>query len=137
MANIVRDCTDTSPELASGEKEPWLLRKIRYLESLANKPEASLLVTAADKAHNAGDMVLDAQGDPGMWSKFNAGLAGSAWYMLRMHQALSDRLPRSRSVQTLGKAVNTILQSTAYQALVPAEQTTEAWTLSYPERLET
>ena len=64
VANIVRDCTDTSPELASGEKEPWLLRKTRYLESLANKPEASLLVTAADKAHNAGDMVLDAQRDP-------------------------------------------------------------------------
>ena len=134
VANIVRDCTDTSPELASGEKEPWLLRKTRYLESLANKPEASLLVTAADKAHNAGDMVLDAQRDPGMWSKFNAGLAGSAWYMLRMHEELSDRLPQSRSVLKLGEAVNTILQSPPYQALVPEGQTTEAWTQQYPER---
>ena len=82
VANIVRDCTDTSPKEASGEKEPWLLRKTRYLESLSNKPEDSLLVTAADKAHNAGDMVLDAQRDPGMWSKFNAGLAGSARFLL-------------------------------------------------------
>ena len=134
VANIVRDCTDTAPELTSGEKEPWLLRKTRYLDSLANKPEASLLVTAADKAHNAGDMVLDAQRDPGMWSKFNAGLAGSAWYMLRMHEALSDRLPQSRSVLKLGEAVNTILQSPTYQALMPAGQTTEAWTQHYPER---
>ena len=125
VANIVRDCTDTSPELASGEKEPWLLRKTRYLESLANKPEASLLVTAADKAHNAGDMVLDAQRDPGMWIKFNAGLAGSAWYMLRMHEELNDRLPQSRSVLKLGDAVTTILQNSEYQALIPDRQTTE------------
>ena len=79
-------------------------------------------------------MVLDAQRDPGMWSKFNAGLAGSAWYMLRMHEALSDRLPQSRSVLKLGEAVNTILQSPTYQALVPAGQITEAWTQHYPER---
>ena len=134
MANVVRDCTDTSPERPPGEKEPWLLRKTRYLESLANKPEASLLVTAADKAHNAGDMVLDAQRDPGMWSKFNAGLAGSAWYMLRMHEELRDRLPRSRSVLKLGEAVNSILQSPTYQALIPAGETTEAWTQRYPAR---
>ena len=115
VADIVRDCTDTSPELATGEKEPWLLRKIRYLESLANKPEASLLGTAADKAHNAG-------------------LAGSAWYMLRMHEELSDRLPRSRSVLKLGEAVNSILESPTYQALIPDRQTTKAWTQDYPER---
>ena len=34
VANIVRDCTDTSPETKPGEKEPWLLRKTRYLNSL-------------------------------------------------------------------------------------------------------
>ena len=87
-----------------------------------------------DKPHNAGDMVLDAQRDSGMWSKFNAGLAGSAWYMLRMHEELVDRLPKSRSVKRLGEAVNDILQSPAFQALVPAGQTTKAWTLHYPER---
>ena len=78
VADIVRDCTDTSREAKPGEKEPWLLRKTRYLDSLANKPVSSLLVTAADKAHNAGDMVLDAKRDPAMWNKFNAGLDGSA-----------------------------------------------------------
>ncbi len=34
----------------------------------------------------------------------------------------------------LGEAVNTILQSPTYQALVPAGQITEAWTQHYPER---
>ena len=41
VADIVRDCTDTSPEAQPGEKEPWLLRKTRYLDSLAGKPLAS------------------------------------------------------------------------------------------------
>ena len=134
VADIVRDCTDTSPEAKPGDKEPWLLRKTRYLDSLANKPLTSLLVTAADKAHNAGDMVLDARRDPAMWSKFNAGLEGSAWYLLRMHQALVDRLPESRSVELLGEAVDAILSSNAYQQLIPAGSTTESWANTYPQR---
>lgn len=127
VADIVRDCTDTSPDAAPGVKEPWLLRKTRYLKSLAGKPLTSLLVTAADKAHNAGDMVLDARRDPGMWRKFNAGLDGSAWYLLRMHQELVDLLPESRSVERLGEAVNDILNSNAYQQLIPAGSIAESW----------
>ncbi|MCB4395238.1 HD domain-containing protein [Synechococcus sp. HB1133] len=134
VADIVRDCTDTSPDAAPGVKEPWLLRKTRYLASLAGKPLSSLLVTAADKAHNAGDMVLDSRRDPAMWSKFNAGLDGSAWYLLRMHQALVDRLPESRSVERLGEAVNDILNSSTYQKLVPEEATAKTWALAYPLR---
>lgn len=134
VADIVLDCTDTSPEAKPGEKEPWLLRKTRYLDSLANKPLTSLLVTAADKAHNAGDMVLDARRDSGMWRKFNAGLDGSAWYLMRMHQALLDRLPESRSVERLGEAVKAILNSRAYQQLIPNGSTTERWANTYPQR---
>ena len=134
VADIVRDCTDTSPEAKPGVKEPWLLRKTRYLNSLASKPLASLLVTAADKAHNAGDMVLDARRDPAMWSKFNAGLDGSAWYLLQMHQQLVDRLASSRSVERLGEAVSEILSSSAYQQLIPAGSNAEQWANSYPDR---
>ena len=141
VADIVRDCTDTSPEAKPGEKEPWFLRKTRYLDSLESKPLSSLLVTAADKAHNAGDMahnagdmVLDARRDPAMWSKFNAGLEGSAWYLLRMHQELVDRLPKSRSVERLGEAVNDILNSSTYQALVPEGMAPPEWAEGYAER---
>ena len=134
VADIVRDCTDTSPEAKPGEKEPWLLRKTRYLDSLAGKPISSLLVTAADKAQNAGDMVLDARRDQAMWSKFNAGLDGSAWYLLQMHQQLVEHLPESRSVERLGEAISEILSSNAYQQLIPAGSNTEQWANSYPER---
>ena len=134
VADIVRDCTDTSPEAKPGEKEPWLLRKTRYIDSLAKKPISSLLVTAADKAHNAGDMVLDARRDPTIWRKFNAGLDGSAWYLLRMHQVLVKRLPESRSVERLGEAVQEILNSSAYKALVPEGMAEQEWAEAYPQR---
>jgi (p)ppGpp synthase/HD superfamily hydrolase len=135
VANIVRDCTDTSDNAPPGEKEPWLLRKTRTIASLEHKPEASLLVTAADKAHNAGDMVLDARRDPAMWSKFNAGLEGSAWYLLRMHQQLKRQLPQSRSVERLGEAVSEILAMDSYKRLVPEGFAPAVWAAGYAERL--
>ncbi len=134
VADIVRDCTDTTEGRPPGEKEPWLLRKTRYLDALVHKPETSLLVTAADKAHNARDMVLDARRDPAMWSKFNAGLEGSAWYLLRMHQQLSHRLPHSRSSELLGEAVREILASDPFLKLVPNGMAAAVWAASYAER---
>lgn len=135
VADIVSDCTDTSEAAPAGEKEPWLLRKTRHLASLQHKPEASLLVIAADKAHNAGDMVLDARRDPAMWSKFNAGLEGSAWYLLRMHQQLKHRLPCSRSVERLGESVTEVLASDVFQRLVPQGMAAAVWAASYVDRL--
>jgi (p)ppGpp synthase/HD superfamily hydrolase len=135
VAAIVSDCTDTAGAVEpGGEKEPWLLRKTRYIASLEHKPAASLLVTAADKAHNARDMVLDARRDPGQWSRFNAGLDGSAWYLLRMQQSLSRSLPYSRSVESLGESVQEILASEAYRACVPAGIAPAVWAAGYAER---
>jgi (p)ppGpp synthase/HD superfamily hydrolase len=134
VADIVRDCTDTSEDINAGQKEPWLLRKRRYIASLETKPIASLLVTAADKAHNAADMVLDSRRDPAMWSKFNAGLDGSAWYLLRMHQQLNHRLPQSRSVERLGESVRNILAMESYRRLVPQGLAPAVWAAGYAER---
>lgn len=61
-------------------------------------------------------------------------LDGSAWYLLRMHQALVDRLPESRSVEGLGEGVGEILSSSAYQQLIPEGSTAMEWALSYPQR---
>ncbi|WP_368656087.1 HD domain-containing protein [Synechococcus sp. HK05] len=137
VADIVRDCTDTSDNAPPGEKEPWLLRKTRTIASLKHKPEVSLLVTAADKAHNAGDMVLDARRDPTMWSKFNAGLEGSAWYLLRIHQQLKRQLPQSRSVERMGEAVSEILAMESFQRLVPEGFAPAVWAAGYADRIRT
>ncbi|MFM7676483.1 MAG: HD domain-containing protein, partial [Synechococcus sp.] len=135
VAGLVQDCTDTAGPVAPGApKEPWLLRKSRYLASLEHKGTGSLRVTAADKAHNARDLVLDARRDPRSWERFNAGLEGTAWYLLRMHQSLSHRLPASRSNELLGEAVKEILASEAYRRLVPAGMAPAVWAAGYGER---
>ena len=135
VAAIVRDCTDTAEGLTGAQKEPWLLRKTRYVASLEHKGEGSLRVTAADKAHNARDMVLDARRDPHSWERFNAGLEGTAWYLLRIHQTLSHRLPGSRSNELLGEAVSEILVSDAYRRLVPIGLAPAVWAAGHGERL--
>lgn len=112
VAGIVVDCTDTEgPVDAEAQKEPWLVRKTRYVASLEHKSENPLLVTAADKAHNARDQELDARRAPHSWDRFNAGLDGTAWYLLRIHQSLCHRLAGSRSTELLGEAVKEILAS--------------------------
>ncbi|MFN5220290.1 MAG: phosphohydrolase, partial [Cyanobacteriota bacterium] len=82
------------------------------------------------------DMVLDARRDAGMWSKFNAGLEGSAWYLLHLHQTFSHRLNGSRSVVLLGESVEEILSSEAYRAVVPKGIAPAVWAAGYVERQE-
>lgn len=137
VADIVCDCTDTAEGRTGAAKEPWLRRKTRYVASLEDKPIASLLVTAADKAHNARDMVLDARRDAGMWSKFTAGLEGSAWYLWSLHRQLEPLLPGSRSVELLGQSVGAILSSPALLAKLPEGQDAETWVAGYLERPDT
>ena len=135
VARIVDDCTDTNGAVEpGGQKEPWLLRKIRYIEHLQSAHPDSLLVSAADKAHNARDMVLDARRDPSMWTKFNAGLEGSAWYLLRLHQTFSHRLTSSRSTALLGESVQEILESEVYRACVPEGIAPAVWAAGYAQR---
>lgn len=135
VAQIVLDCTDTTGAVEpGGMKEPWLLRKTRYIEHLQSASPDPLLVSAADKAHNARDMVLDARKDAAMWTKFNAGLEGSAWYLLRLHQTFSHRLTGSRSVELLGESVQEILASEAYRACVPDRIAPAVWAAGYADR---
>ena len=137
VAQIVLDSTDTAGAVeAGGEKEPWLVRKTRYIEHLQSASLDSLLVSAADKAHNSRDMVLDARRDAEMWSKFNAGLEGSAWYLLRLHQTFSHRLAGSRSVELLGESVQEILASQPYRGCVPEGIAPAVWAAAYAERCQ-
>jgi hypothetical protein len=138
VADIVVACTDTSGPVAPGVKKPsWLERKTHTIQSLASKPEASWLVIAADKAHNARDMVIDAGRDPGSWVRFKAGLDGSAWYLHSLHTQLRELLPGSRSVRQLGDCVETILSSDAVRQKLTAGMSAQEWVQGYLERPET
>lgn len=139
VADIVQACTDTDgPTAAGASKSPWIERKTAYIEKLASKPQQAWLVTAADKAHNARDMVLDADRDPGSWDRFQAGLDGSAWYLWSLHNKLKVLLPDSRSVILLGQSVKAILESPAlFAKAVDAGQSAEEWVAEYLNRPET
>lgn len=53
VANIVRGVTEPlDPNKSPMEQLPWLVRKQKYLETLENASNESILVAAADKIHN-------------------------------------------------------------------------------------
>jgi (p)ppGpp synthase/HD superfamily hydrolase len=73
VAEIVSDCTDSWDE----PKPDWQPRKEAYLAKLPAKPSQSLLVSLADKTHNAEAILFDYRvlGDE-LWARFNGGAAG-------------------------------------------------------------
>ncbi len=75
----------------------WYQRKQDYIDSLAHKPFSALLVTTADKLHNARCISRDYSllGDS-LWSRFSQGYDGTCWYYKAIAAALqsvADRLP--------------------------------------------
>ncbi|MCT0211890.1 MAG: phosphohydrolase [Cyanobium sp.] len=134
VADIVRDCTDPGKVPGHGVTEPWILRKQRFIETLAQLSEASLLVTSADKAHNSRDKLLDAGSDLDGWNKFSPGFDGLLWYFWRLHDQLLKRLPGSRSVQRLGDTVHAILTCPMLMARLPAGRDPKDWVATYLQR---
>jgi len=69
VAKIVEDCTDSWET----PKRPWLERKRAYVEHARSLPAPSLRVAAADKVHNAYEILRDLRnvGDQ-VWARFNA-----------------------------------------------------------------
>ena len=101
VAAIVADCTDSWVEL----KPPWRARKEAYLAALGKKPAASLLVSLADKTHNAEAILFDlrAVGAP-LWDRFTGGREGSLWYYGRLGAIFAEALPGPLAAR-LGRAV--------------------------------
>ena len=77
---IVLGCTDGTPN-KKGKKSPWRERKDAYVAGLEHEPRSVLLVSAADKLHNARAIVADlrAVGNK-VWKRFNAPKDDILWY---------------------------------------------------------
>ena len=77
VADIVLACSDT----ASDPKPPWRERKEAYLSHLQGASRSVLLVSAADKLHNARSTVADLRvRGAAVWERFRAGPAEQLWY---------------------------------------------------------
>jgi (p)ppGpp synthase/HD superfamily hydrolase len=90
VAEIVSDCTDASTE----PKPPWRQRKEAYLAHLASVSSRSLLVSLADKAHNARAILLDhrTMGSK-IWHRFNVSREETLWYYDALRTFYQRTLP--------------------------------------------
>lgn len=90
VADIVRDCTDAWEQ----PKPPWKERKDTYLAKLPTKPLDSLLVSLADKVHNA-RAIRDDYGKLGdeLWDRFAGGKEGTIWYYRELSRIFSEVMP--------------------------------------------
>ncbi len=90
VAGIVADCTDSWVE----PKPAWRPRKEAYLARLPAKPPRSLLVSLADKTHNAEAIATDfrTHGD-GLWTRFTGGVEGTRWYYRTIAGIFLEALP--------------------------------------------
>lgn len=80
VADIVAGCTDGVPD-AQGEKEPWKVRKDRYLAHLPEASDDVLLVSGSDKLHNARAIVSDLQRiGLAVFDRFSSGQQDTLWY---------------------------------------------------------
>lgn len=81
VLELIRVATDTSPDFAGGSKEPWRVRKERYLEHVRQAAPSTLRVTVADKVDNVRAILVDYQREgESLWGRFNAGKADQLWY---------------------------------------------------------
>lgn len=101
VAGIVSDCTDAWEE----PKPEWRPRKDAYIASLPGKPERSLLVSLADKTHNAESIRADFEEIGEMaFARFTGGVAGTRWYYRTLADFFGHTLP-GRLALRLDRAV--------------------------------
>ena len=117
LHDAIEDCVQTTPDIAEqirsrfGEdvhgivvacsdtviypKPPWRERKETYLETLRHKSpdHPALIVSAADKLHNARSIVVDYQdmGDE-IFERFRGKREGTLWYYQSLVTIFTDKL---------------------------------------------
>ena len=93
VSAIVRDCSD-SESADPAHKRPWKDRKQAYLDHLEQASAETLLISAADKLHNARDILTCYRqtGDE-LWRRFNpnATKADHLWYYRELARRLQAR----------------------------------------------
>jgi len=101
---IVEGCTDAEVV----PKPPWRQRKEQYVAHLESAPAEVLLVSCADKLHNARAIVADLRVmGPDLFERFSGKRDGTLWYYESLADVFGRRGPKhlaaelSRTVQTM------------------------------------
>ena len=101
VAHVVAGCTDSD----SYPKPPWRQRKETYLEHLRTADADVRLVSAADKLHNAREILRDyrSEGEP-VWQRFGGQREGTLWYYRALVEEFR-RAPGNHLVEELQRVV--------------------------------
>jgi (p)ppGpp synthase/HD superfamily hydrolase len=87
VAHVVAECTDSD----TYPKPPWRQRKQSYLAHLQIADADVRLVSAADKLHNAREILRDYRCDgESVWQRFGGKREGTLWY----YRALAEEFGR-------------------------------------------
>jgi len=90
VASIVDACSDAETE----PKPPWRERKEAYLEAIPHKDQQTLLVSLADKVHNARAILQDYKvNGEALWDRFNGKREGTLWYYRSLRDQFKGRTP--------------------------------------------
>jgi (p)ppGpp synthase/HD superfamily hydrolase len=96
VADIVVQCSDREHGV-EGTPGNWRARKEAYVEHLKSATPDVLLVSAADKLHNARSILRDLEQGVDVWSRFNnTEPADQLWYYRALADVFSDRIERPR-----------------------------------------
>jgi len=100
---IVDGCTDSDQV----PKPPWRPRKAAYITRLRHQPKSVLLVSAADKLHNARAVLADYRviGDL-LWSRFKGGKEGTLWYYRELVKAYHEAGAPAALTEELDRVVS-------------------------------
>ena len=112
--DIVHDCSDAVIEEEHQKKAPWRKRKEAYIAKIKDKPRETLLVSCADKLHNARSIMFDYDriGDA-IWDRFTAEKDETLWYYEGLCESFTQAWPENpllpdfkAVVERMRKAVN-------------------------------
>ncbi len=111
VEHIVRACSD-SLVVDPSAKAPWRERKEQHLAELVDADDDVILVSAADKLHNARTLVtdLDLHGLAAM-DRFNAAPDEIAWYYEAMLVVLTENEAPEVLLVQLAQAVAALVEA--------------------------
>lgn len=94
--DIVLSCSDAVIHRAGQTKPPWRERKEAYIAKIRTKSRGAILVSCADKLHNARSIMFDHDriGDI-VWERFTADKAETLWYYQQLREAFDQAWPEN------------------------------------------
>lgn len=98
VTRMVDDCTDAEVI----PKPPWKERKLTYLAHIPGADPDSLLISMADKLHNASSISRDLRREGRVvFDRFKGGRDGTLWYYRALVEAFAARRPEGGAGELL------------------------------------